>query len=266
MCADPASNVDSTRQAGHEEQCRHPRSRPSTDQSQCWDRAARKRHAISLSRALRQRAILTRAMPSYDPTFPSTVAVVVPVIFVLIGVDLGLIDRQWGPRMAGVLLMVIVLLLAAEALCLYSIHDRRPLSKGDEAVVALALLMSGGLVFLRVAAPLIVSLSKHRLGWWVIRLYPLAVVVLLVLNTVKVISLGTAITIVAFSSFVLAWILPSMADDFRSIRRHWRELKQPNGSRPDEAAGIERPEHAAPPAGQTNTTPPQARGEADERS
>jgi hypothetical protein len=47
------------------------------------------------------------------------------VIFVLIGVDLGLLDKEWGPRAAGVLLMVVVLLLAGEALSLISIHCRR---------------------------------------------------------------------------------------------------------------------------------------------
>ena len=160
------------------------------------------------SRDEQDAAILRPFVHPYDPTFPATVAVVIPVVFVLIAVDLGLLDKHWGPRASGVLLMVVVLLLCAEALCLYAIHDRRPLSNVDQAVVALAFYMAGGLIFLRVAAPLIVSVEKTRPGRLVLRMYPFLALALLAVVAPNVISGQTMIVILGVAAFVLAWLLP----------------------------------------------------------
>ncbi len=188
------------------------------------------------SRDEQDAAILRPFVHPYDPTFPATVAVVIPVVFVLIAVDLGLLDKHWGPRASGVLLMVVVLLLCAEALCLYAIHDRRPLSNVDQAVVALAFYMAGGLIFLRVAAPLIVSVEKTRPGRLVLRMYPLLALALLAVVALNVISGQTMIVILGVAAFVLAWLLPQWANDLRALRSSWRELvDKGDGTRDDTA-------------------------------
>src|SRR4051794_11745533 len=106
-------------------------------------------------------------MSAADSTYFSTVAQVIPVLLVLIAVDLKLYeaDRQWTPGAALVLMSVLILLLAGEALSLNLLHSDRKPTAVDQAVITGGLIWAGGLVLVQLIRPVGTAVMKHGVGY-----------------------------------------------------------------------------------------------------
>lgn len=109
----------------------------------------------------------------YDSTYTATVATVIPLVFVAIVIDLGLAKKSATPLAAGILLSLVIVLLAAELLCLNALSDKRELRQGEGILVAGAVLFSGTTVLYRLGEPLLkTSLSTRLASQWSVPLSP----------------------------------------------------------------------------------------------
>jgi hypothetical protein len=146
----------------------------------------------------------------YDANYATTVATVIPVIFVMFAVDLGLTERPSNPRIAAGLASVVILLLLSELLCLTAIGNHRELGKLDQIIVASALLFSGMLIFLRVAGPLLEAVAEHGAGRLITALLFVTGLLLVLAWTFRIISGRAAADIFGLTIIVVGWIAPSI--------------------------------------------------------
>jgi hypothetical protein len=153
----------------------------------------------------------------YDSTYAATVATVIPLVFVAIVIDLGLAKRSATPLAAGILLSLVIVLLAAELLCLNALSDRRELRQGEGILVAGAVLFSGTTVLYRVGEPLLKTIVKHSVGKSMVRAFVAGFVVLAILHSARLVSGSTAIVIFAMCALVLGVIVPGFVSGIARI-------------------------------------------------
>lgn len=145
---------------------------------------------------------------TYDPAYDSTIATVIPVLFVTLAIDLKLNERARAPKEAGSVLSVVVLLLCAELLCLTSLSGRHELTKVHQIIVDAALGLSGLLIFLRVAEPLTTAIRGSRLGGGLLTVFTIEALVLIILYTNETIGGATAVVIFSLSVIAVGWVGP----------------------------------------------------------
>jgi hypothetical protein len=153
----------------------------------------------------------------YDPTYEATVATVIPLVFVAIVIDLGLAKRSATPLAAGILFSLVIVLLAAELLCLNALSDQRELRQGESILVAGAVLFSGTVVLYRVGEPLLKTIITNSAGKLMVRAFGVGFVVLAILHSARLVSGSTAIVIFAMCALLLGVIVPGFVGGIARI-------------------------------------------------
>jgi hypothetical protein len=176
-------------------------------------------------------------MTHYDPSYDTTVALVLPVLFVTFAIDLGITKRPDAPRNASALLTVVVLLVCGELLALTAIRQHHELTTAAEVVVDGALLFTGGLIFWRVANPLLLTIANSWFGAAASLACLVLGIVLVILWTLDTIKGQTVVIIFALSVLVLGYVLPGAVGDPVGRVRGFMAARDPDGD--EQPAAIE---------------------------
>jgi hypothetical protein len=157
----------------------------------------------------------------FDPTFYATIAQVIPLLFVLLFVELGVVRRgeRIPARAAPFMLSVLVLLVGGEAVALYAVREGQDPGPAGEAVVAGALIWSAMVAFIVVGQPITSAISGSRAGGLGLVTYFAGAVVALSLHTLDVIAFPTFVALVALAPVAVGVMLPALFDVARDVRR-----------------------------------------------
>lgn len=130
----------------------------------------------------------------YYSTYAATVATIIPVLFVALAVDLRTLKPRAGDiRHAALLLSIVVVLVAAEAVCLSSLARKTPIDDWGKFLIGGAFLWSAMLMLVRVVTPIYDVLKRSTLGQLMWTLFIWEGLVLLVLVVLRIVTWETLI-------------------------------------------------------------------------
>jgi hypothetical protein len=158
--------------------------------------------------------------PAFDGTFYSTVAQVIPVLFVLVFVELGLMKRRDVPVAAAPFLLGVVTMLAGgEMVCLYALKEQKALGQLADLVISGGLLWSASLVVLAALHPITTAIATGRVGRVLLTIYFVLALSAVALVATRVIGFVEFVAVVAVTPAFAGVALRALGDIPSDVRR-----------------------------------------------